>query len=1500
MNYGFPEKQGLYDPDMEKDNCGVGFVCNIEGIKSNSILKKSLEILTNLRHRGAVAADDTTGDGSGIMLQIPHSFFKKEMEKVSIELPKPGDYGVAMIFLPMEPSARLFCEGICERILKEEAQKIIGWRAVPVNEKACGELAKATMPVVAQLFVMRGDQTPEEFSRKLYLVRKRVQSTIDSSGKSNMDKFYFCSFSNKTIIYKGLVLGHKLDEFYTDLRDKSMETSMAVVHERYSTNTFPAWKLAQPFRFLAHNGEINTIRGNTNWMKAREGVMESKVFGKDFYKTLPIIEKGVSDSAALDNALELFVSNNHTLENAMMMLIPEAWQNDLNMELEKRCMYEYFARVMEPWDGPATVIFCDGEKIGTTLDRNGLRPARYVITKDNLVVMASEVGAVDVKASEIVKKGRVEPGKIFLIDTNIGKIISDSEIKRNYYSTKSFVDFVKKNKLKLDDIKQPYEVKKMRTETLKIKESIFGYTQEEIEKALAFMVNHKEEPIGSMGIDIPLAILSEKPQLFFNYFKQNFAQVTNPPIDPLREKIIMSLKQFIGIHGKILDEVELGTDRKYIELDNPILSNIELEDIRHLNDSDFRSITIPITFEIDRENSLEEALEYLCKRTEESILEGNNILILSDRNSARYNAPIPSLLALSAVHQHLIKKKLRTSVDIIVEAGDCRDVMHMALLLGFGAKAVNPYMVYEIINNLIENKQYIKNIADVKKGFCNYTEAILNGILKILSRMGISTLQSYCGAQTFQALGINEEVINKYFTGTPCRLSGIDIKSIAKEVLKRHNCAYENVNAQNHGDKNHLDIGGELSFNIQGEKHIYSPKVVKNLRKAAEENDYKEYKKYVSLAQNENEILVLRDLLQFKSAKPIALEEVEPIENIIKRFTISGMSFGAISKECHETIAVAMNRLKSTSNSGEGGEDSNRYNLKDKTWNTKSEVKQIASGRFGVTTNYLVNCREIQIKIAQGAKPGEGGHLPGKKVTEEIAKARHALPGIDLISPPPHHDIYSIEDLAQLIYDLKNVNTEARIGVKLVSEAGVGTVAAGVSKAHADVVMISGHDGGTGAAPVSSMKYVGLPWELGLSEVQQTLLLNNLRSRITVQVDGKLRSGKDVVIAALLGAEEYGFATSALISLGCIMCRQCNSNKCPVGIATQDPILRNKFKGKPEHLINYLVFIATEVREILSELGFKSIDEIIGRVDLLETKETENEKLKNIDLSTLLFKPELPSRIIGKCVMSQKHKLHDVLDKSLIEMAAPSLENGEKVRGFFNIKNTDRSVCSMLSGEIAKLYGEESLKEDTIDLVFKGSAGQSFGAFAVKGLKLTLLGDANDYLGKGMSGGKIIIKPEEDSDIIPEDNIIAGNTLLYGATNGEAYIDGLVGERFCVRNSGAKAVVLGIGDHGCEYMTGGMVVILGEVGRNFAAGMSGGFAYVLDLNNSLESRCNMETIEVFSLNSRDIKNIKELLTLHLNYTNSNMVKNILNDWEYYEPKFKKVVSPIYESSLNNM
>ncbi|NMM61140.1 glutamate synthase large subunit [Clostridium sp. P21] len=1479
----FPEKQGLYDAAMEKDSCGVGFITHIKGIKSHSILKQGLQILKNLKHRGAVGADANTGDGSGITIQIPHEFFKEEVKMLGFNLPDSEDYAVGMLFLPRDPNVRLFCEGIFEKVLIEENQKLLGWREVPINENACGESAKATRPVIVQVFIDRNNQSEITFKQKLLIVRKQVQNSIINSKKTNSESFYICSLSNKTIVYKGLILGYKLEDFYLDLQNSNVKTAIAIVHERYSTNTFPSWQLAQPFRYIAHNGEINTIRGNINKMNAREGVIYSKSFGENFKKILPVIEPGGSDSSSIDNAFELFIENGYSLEYSMMMLIPEAWQKNLSMNEDKKSFYEYHARLMEPWDGPATIAFTDGIKIGVILDRNGLRPARYIITNDNLVIMASETGVVNIDDNNIKEKGLVEPGKMFLIDTSKKRIVSDNEIKKSAYNFKPFTEWIKRNKLTLKNIKQNCEIKSIRTETLLLKQKIFGYTEEELKKVIAFMVDNAKEPIGSMGMDIPLAVLSNSPQLLFNYFKQTFAQVTNPPIDPIRESMVMSLTQYIGTHGKIIDEIETETDRKYIEIEQPILSNGELEDIRHLDTEELKTITLPIIFETDRKNGLEEALTSLCKRAEESILKGYNILILSDRNINLYYAPIPSLLALSAVNSYLIEKKLRTSADLIIETGDARDVMHMALLVGYGAKAINPYMVYYTISNMIEDKKYIKNINNLEEGFKNYCNAISSGLLKIISRIGISTLQSYNGAQIFQCIGLSEDLINKYFPHTPSRISGIELEDIANDVIQRHSSPYENDSSLE-----------------QTDHHILNPIVVKKLRTLSVNKDYNLYKDYCkNVNEKLDDAITIRGLLKFKNRKSIPLEEVESIENILKHFTISGMSFGSLSKEAHETLAIAMNKIGASSNSGEGGENSDRYKLRPNGDDAKSSVKQVASARFGVTTNYLVNCSELQIKMAQGAKPGEGGHLPGSKVTEEIAKVRHSIPGIDLISPPPHHDIYSIEDLAQLIFDLKNVNPNARIGVKLVSEIGIGTVAAGVAKGHADVIMVSGHDGGTGASPISSMKYVGLPWELGLAEVQQTLLLNNLRSRVTVQVDGKLKSGRDVVIAALLGAEEYGFATTALISLGCIMCKQCNLNRCPAGIATQDPELRKKFKGTPNHLINYLTFIAEEARELMAELGFKSLNEMIGRVDVLDIKGPLEGKLKNLNLTQILYKPELPSRIIGKHAIDQNHRIDEVLDKKLIELSRPALENGIKAEQIFKVKNTDRTVGAMLSGEIARKYGNKGLPDDTIILKFNGSAGQSFGAFAVKGVTLILNGDANDYVGKSLSGGTIILTPQVNCSFEPNENVIAGNTILYGATSGKTFIHGKVGQRFCVRNSGAEAVVEGIGNHGCEYMTGGTVVILGHTGSNFGAGMSGGIAYVLDETGDFISNYNGKTTEAKPLNNpRDINKLKSLLSEHYNFTNSKKAKDILDDFEFYLNKFLKIASPIYEEQLN--
>ncbi|SHJ99379.1 glutamate synthase (NADPH/NADH) large chain [Geosporobacter subterraneus DSM 17957] len=1491
---GLPVDQGLYDPGMEKDSCGVGFIAHVKGQKTHDILTQGLQILKRLKHRGAVGADASTGDGAGILIQIPHDFLVQETKELGFTLPEPMDYAVGMVFLPQEPNARLFCEGIFERILREEGQKLLGWREVPINENACGISAKATRPVVSQIFIGRGNQPIEAFKRKLLVVRKSVQNAIRKANRPYTDNFYVCSLSMETIVYKGQILGYMLEAFYTDLQNELVKTAVAVVHERYSTNTFPSWKLAHPFRYVAHNGEINTLRGNINWMNAREGVMYSPSFGEDFKKILPVIEPEGSDSSSLDNIFELFLANGHPLEHVMMMLIPEAWQENNRMDRQIKGFYEYHARIMESWDGPAALVFTDGNKIGATMDRNGLRPLRYTITKDDFVIMASETGVIDVAPDNILQKGSLKPSEMIVVDMEKGWIFKDQEIKKEISGRRPYAEWIGQNKLTLDDLEAHNEIRKMNREVLLTHQKVFGYTEEELQHVVAAMAESGEEPISAMGIDMPLAILSSRPQLLFNYFKQKFAQVTNPPIDPIREKIVMSLVQYIGKHGQLLDEIEIDKKRNFIELKSPILKNDELERLRHLYSEDFKAITLPITFPIDGgKDGLKNALESLCKRAEENIRNGYNILVISDTNLDLYNAPIPSLLALGAVHHYLIRKKLRTQVDLVMECGDARDVMHMALLIGYGAKAVNPYMALESIRHMVKNKQYIGEM-ELEEAYKNYCNAIAQGLLKIISKMGISTLQSYHGAQIFEVLGIHQEVIDAYFTGTSSRLSGIGLELIAEEVIIRHTEAYGFVNNL----KRQLEEGGEFFWKSGGEYHILNPKRIDKLQKACRNNNYEMYKEYAEGVNSPREgIATIRGLLQFKAQKGIELDEVEPVESIVKRFTSGAISFGSISKEAHETLAVAMNRLGGKSNSGEGGEDTKRY-YSDINGNIRrSAVKQIASGRFGVTIDYLVNCDEIQIKMAQGAKPGEGGHLPGKKVTAEIAKIRHAIPGIDLISPPPHHDIYSIEDLAQLIFDLKNANPTARINVKLASSIGIGTIAAGVAKGYADAITICGHDGGTGAAPISSMKYVGMPWELGLAETQQTLLLNDLRSRVTLQVDGKMSTGRDVVVAALLGAEEYGFSTACLIASGCIMCKKCNLNKCPVGIATQETKLREGFKGKPEHIIAYFNFVAQEVREIMAELGFRTIDEMIGRVDILEPRMVNNHKAKHLDIEPILYRPDLPSKIEGKCTIGQKNQTENVLDRELIQAAAEALLNKKAVAKTLPIANTNRSIGAMLSGVIAQQYGYKGLPEDTIQFDFIGSAGQSFGAFGVSGLTLRLEGDANDYLGKGLSGGKIIVTPPKGSSFPSDKNVIAGNTLLYGATSGEVYINGMAGGRFAVRNSGATAVIEGIGSHGCQYMTGGIAVILGEIGDNFGAGMSGGIAYILDEAGDLSAKVNPQMVTIESLAEEDVQILKGLLQKHVQYTGSAKAKEILEHWKEYGTKIFRVSSPSYLAAI---
>ncbi|MGH4051218.1 MAG: glutamate synthase large subunit [Clostridium sp.] len=1498
---GYPEKQGLYDPAFEKDNCGVGFIANIRGEKTNSIIKKGLKVLVNLTHRGAVGADPKTGDGAGILVQIPDEFFRISCDNLGLELPMTGKYAVGMIFLPKEPALRFQCEGIIERIAEEEGQKILGWRSVPTDNRNIGDTAKGTEPIIRQLFIgstfkdvdLTEDELQEDFERRLYVIRKRAEIEVVKLVDRNTEYFYICSLSSRTIVYKGLLLAEQIKGFYVDLQDINFKSALCLVHQRYSTNTFPTWDLAQPFRYLAHNGEINTIRGNRNWMNAREGVLKSKVYGKNLKKLFPIISPNGSDSASLDNILELLKMDGRSLPHSMMMLIPEVWTSNNYMEDYKKAFYEYHGSLIEPWDGPAVVAFTDGIRIGATLDRNGLRPARYVITKDGFVVLASEAGVLQFKPENIEKKGKLQPGKMFLIDTNEGRIITDEEVKKKICTDKPYGEMILKNKLYLDDFDAVIDEIKIDKYILKERQQAFGYTLEDLKIILAPMAKDGKEPIGSMGNDTPLAVLSNEPQLLFAYFKQLFAQVTNPPIDSIREKMVMSLMNYLGSQNNVLNQ-DLN-DNPFIEINRPILTNLELAKIKSLKDNAFKTTTIPITFKADTGiEGFKDAIDKLCARASARIKEGYNIIVLSDKSVDSYDAAIPSLLALSAVQQHLTREKTRTSVSIIVETGEARETMHFALLIGYGATGVNPYLALKSIDNII-NEGDIANIS-VEKAHENYIHAISQGLLKILSKMGISTIQSYHGAQIFDAVGLSSDLLKKHFGGTPSRIGGIGLDALAKEVLIRHKNAFNKLRKP----ISELEVGGKYSWRKDGEYHLFNPDTIFKLQVAARTNDYKLYKEYSKIINDQDKHLcTIRGLFELNYGNEIPIEKVEPISEIVKRFCSGAMSYGSISKEAHETMAIAMNRLGGKSNTGEGGEDADRFKVDENGDLRRSAIKQIASGRFGVTTEYLVNADELQIKIAQGAKPGEGGQLPGKKVNETIARLRHSTPGIDLISPPPHHDIYSIEDLAQLIHDLKSVNPRARISTKLVSELGVGTIAAGVVKAHSDAIVISGHDGGTGASPLSSIKHAGLPWELGLAETQQVLLLNNLRSRVTVQTDGQLKTGRDVVIAALLGAEEFGFATTALVVLGCTMLRNCHLNTCDMGIATQDPELRKNFKGKPEYVVNFFTFIAMEIREHMAKLGFTTINEMVGRVDKISQKKAiAHWKAKDLDLSNILYKPDMPKRIKRYCVIAQDHGLDTSLDFKLIEMAKTSLEEGKKSTSNLEIENVNRSVGAMLSGRIAMKYGATGLPDDTITINFVGAAGQSFGAFGANGLTLKLVGDANDYVGKGLSGAKIIVKTPESCTFKQDENFIAGNTILYGATSGKLFINGLVGERFAVRNSGAQAVVEGVGDHGCEYMTGGIVVIIGRIGRNFAAGMSGGIAYVIDEDGMLKSRCNMEMIEVEKVSSeRDSSELYSIIKQHFEATNSHKAAKILDNWDEYKLKFRKVIPTAYKAIL---
>jgi glutamate synthase (NADPH) large chain len=1499
LNEEYLKNFPLYDRRNEHDACGIGFIVNIRGERSHDIIKKGIEILINLTHRGACGCDPETGDGAGLTIQVPHKFFSKECAALGMQLPKEGEYAVGMVFLPVETSARLKCEAIIERIIQEEDLSLIGWRDTPVGADAIGRIARNSQPYIEQLFVRCGkEMSRDQFERKLYVVRKRAESEISASNIKEKDFFYIPSLSSWTIVYKGLLLAPQIEQFYGDLSDVDTTSAFCLVHQRFSTNTLPNWQLAHPFRYVCHNGEINTLRGNVIWMEARQSVLKSNLFGEDIKKLFPIIQPNGSDSAGLDNAVELLMLSGRSLPHVMMMLIPEAWDHDVTMSPDKKAFYEYHASLMEPWDGPAAVAFTDGRVIGATLDRNGLRPARYVVTHDDIMVMSSEVGVLHIDPENIKMKGRLEPGKMLLVDLVQKRIIPDEEIKTQLSSRQPYAQWIKENQFTIDQLPDPSRTHTLNSEDILQRQRMFGYTDEDIRMLITPMAVDGQEPIGSMGTDTPLACLSDKPQSLFAYFKQLFAQVTNPPIDPIREEFVMSLTSYIGTERNILEETPQHCHT--LKLSHPILTNFDLEKMRRVSVGDFLATTLPTLFRINGEpQELERALDGLCRRASLAIESGYSILILSDRGSDSEYAPIPSLLALTAVHNHLVREKTRTQVALVVESGEPREIMHYCLLIGYGASAINPYLAIETLEDLA-NKVRLPEGTTFEMALKNYKKAVGKGLLKVFSKMGISTLQSYRGAQIFEAIGLNSGLVQKYFTGTSSRIEGIGLEVLVEEARRKHDHAYKTFS----NSETELDLGGNYHFRVHGERHLINPTTVTKLQQATRKKDLKTFKEFSEIINNQyKEHFTLRGLMEFKEGtRSVHIEDVEPAKDIVRRFVTGAMSFGSISKEAHETLAIAMNRIGGKSNTGEGGEDEVRFRSDSNGDLRRSAVKQVASGRFGVTANYLVNADEIQIKIAQGAKPGEGGQLPGYKVDAIIAKTRHSIPGVGLISPPPHHDIYSIEDLAQLIYDLKNVNPLARISVKLVSEVGVGTVAAGVAKAHADMILISGDSGGTGASPLTSIKHAGIPWELGLAETQQVLVLNDLRSRVRLQTDGKLQTGRDVVIAALLGAEEFGFATTPLITMGCIMMRKCHLNTCPVGIATQDPELRKKFTGTPEHVINFFFFIAEEVREIMAQLGFRTIDEMIGRVDMLRQRtDIDHWKAKTIDLSSILMRPAVPLRIGRRCLISQDHGINQAIDYQLLKQAEIALEEKKPVEFSLPIFNVNRTVGALLSGRIAKYYGSEGLAEDTIKINFQGSAGQSFGAFLSKGVTLTLEGDANDYVGKGMSGGKIIIYPPKNSTFIAEENSIVGNVVLYGATSGEAYFCGKAGERFAVRNSGATVVVESVGANGCEYMTNGVVVVLGKAGKNFAAGMSGGFAFVLDEDGEFASiMCNRSMVDLESLNEDDVLLVQRLIKKHVDYTGSRRGQLILSSWPSFRSKFVKIFPHDYKRVLTTI
>jgi glutamate synthase (NADPH/NADH) large chain len=1488
------KKQGLYLPEFEHDNCGAGFICSLKGNRSNDIIHKALEILEKLEHRGAVSSDGKTGDGAGILIDIPHDFFLKNCE---FHIPNSGEYAVSNVFLPQRENQRNYCIEKFEDYMSQQGLPILGWRDVPVDESVIGRVAAETVPYIKQVFIGKSDkkQNEFEFNLKLFTARKQAEHHIYNSKLSENARFYLPSLSAKTIIYKGLLIPEDIKLFYKELQDPSLVTRLALVHQRFSTNTFPTWDLAQPFRYMCHNGEINTLRGNVSRTLSRQELMDSDWFGEEIKSIFPVILPGKSDSAQMDMVVELLLMTGRSLPEVMMMLVPEAWEKNKNMPEAKRAFYEYNSCIMEPWDGPASIPFTDGNYIGAVLDRNGLRPSRYSVTKDGYVIMSSETGVIEIDPKNIEHHGRLEPGKMFIVDMNKGRIIKDEEIKQAIVTKHPYKKWLDKNLVHLADIPAKKGPIAHDEDDLTKRQIVFGYTEEDLSIIIQPMAQLAKEPIGSMGNDSPIAILSQKPQLIYNYFKQLFAQVTNPPLDGIREKLITDISLTLGSDINIFN-INENQCRK-LKIQNPVISKHDLDKIKnYTNNPDFVVTTIPILYEVEKGlNELERALGDLVKRASKAVDEGGNIIILSDRGVNEKWAPIPALLACSYVNHELYKIGKRARVSLIIESAEPREVHHFALLFGYGASAVNPYIVNEIVYNQVEDKDIegLEYLTAIK----NYNKAVGMGILKVMNKIGISTLNSYRGSQLFECIGLNTKVVNAYFPNTVTRIQGIGLREIEKEICKRHKLAYKTESIEASME---IEFGGQYKWRRDGEKHLFNPLSIAKLQESVRSNKHSTYKEYATLINEQTkQLMTIRGLFEFTNYDPIPLEDVEPWTKIVKRFKTGAMSYGSISKEAHENLAVAMNRIGGKSNSGEGGEDEERF-YKDSNGDWKnSAIKQVASGRFGVTSNYLTNASEIQIKMAQGAKPGEGGQLPGPKVNPDIAKTRNSTPYVGLISPPPHHDIYSIEDLSQLIYDLKSANRAARINVKLVSEVGIGTVAAGVAKAKGDVILISGHDGGTGATPLTSMKHAGLPWELGLAEAQQTLVMNNLRNRVVLECDGQLKTGRDVAIACLLGAEEFGFATAPLVASGCVMMRVCHLNTCPVGIATQNPELRKKFKGKPEHVVNFMYFIAQELREIMAELGFKTVDEMVGQVQKLErNKAIDFYKSNGLDLTPILHKVEVSKEVKLYNTEQQDHDLEKALDFKIMSLAHPALFRKEKIVLDSKITNMDRAFGAIISNEISKIYGAQGLPENTLKINFTGSAGQSFAAFATKGLTLVVNGNSNDYLGKGLSGAKVIVKVPEEATIVPEENVIIGNVALYGATSGEAYFNGKAGERFCVRNSGAIAVVEGIGDHGCEYMTGGRAIILGEVGRNFGAGMSGGIAYVYDKNKTFNAQCNTEGLNLNSVTSQeDIAELKKHIENHYNATLSPLAQRILEHWEKELPHFIQVFPEEYRQAL---